>query len=141
VRIVLRFEDPETWIDVPEGLDQGCRPMTFTGRALDRGTVKRVVLVVFDKDTNTFWAGDQWVSDYTTVDAVLEPAADGGVNWSWSFEGHSRNNVFVGARAVDDERDFDATVASFEFQRTGSDETTEPDAGATNVPQLNSIGQ
>ena len=114
--LTMRFDDPESWIDTPENLQDGCRPLRVTGRARDNTQVQRVLLVINDKSTGKFWDGSEWVTDYTTVETDLEPGAlENEVIWSYELTARSTNRVFVGSRAIDDRRNYERVLPFFEF--------------------------
>lgn len=114
--LTLHFDDPETWIDTPEELSGGCRPLTLTGRARDNTGVNRVNVVVHNKTIDRFWDGTRWVTGYTALDADLQPGQrPGEVVWSYRLDLSSPDRIFVAGRAVDDSRHYDHSVAFFEF--------------------------
>ncbi len=115
-QIKLVTDQPETWIDSPVPATQLCRPMMLTGKVADKREIKVVRVTIFDKTANTYWNGSDWTDKVSVVDATLsKPDEKGFVQWQYDFKGRSDNWVFVGAKAVNQARAYDETMAYFEL--------------------------
>ncbi len=115
-QIKLVTDQPETWVDLPAPPTHLCRPMMLTGKVADKSEIMVVRVTIFDKTANTYWNGSNWTDKVTVVDATLsKPDEKGVVNWQYDFKGSSDNWVFIGAKAVNQARSYDETMAYFEL--------------------------
>ncbi len=120
--IHLNFRDPDSWINPLAGTTSRNSPIRLTGRAADETRVQKVRVIINDKVTGKYWNGTEWVTEYQTIDAAITETDDPRlVEWHYEFNLDNDHRVFFGARAVDDDRNFDRTVAWFEL---GSKSTT-----------------
>jgi arylsulfatase A-like enzyme len=108
----LRLLDPETWIESPAGAPPGQVPATLRGWAAGHVPLRFVRLVIRDTATQTYWNGETWVADFTQVNATLgEVGVDGRRSWEFEFQGQTNGPLYIAARAVDQNGNFDKTVA------------------------------
>ncbi len=109
--VLLRPNDPETWIRRPHFGAEG----RINLNGLAAGNIRFVRLVIQDKQEKTYWDGQGWVPEFTQVNSELGRLVDGQVEWSYDFLGHNENDLYIAARAVDFQRNFDQTVAFVEI--------------------------